>query len=245
MHGEFLFFMATGLFAQVVDGALGMAFGTISATVLLGAGIPPATASASIHTAEIVTTAVSGLSHLWFKNVDRRLFTWLVVPGIVGGIAGANLLTHLPGQAVRPFVAAYLVLAGMLIMWRAFRPSHTVMRPATLVPLGLVGGLFDSFGGGWGEIVTSTLVAKGTTPRYAIGSVAASEFFVASATATTFAASIGIAYWPIALALVLGGVCAAPLAAYIATRIRARTLMVLVATVIVALSTRTLVLALT
>lgn len=245
MDSEFLIFVLVGFAAQLVDGALGMAYGVISSSVLLSIGVPPAAASAAVHASEVVTTGISGASHAMFKNIDRGLFVRIAIPGVIGGIVGAFLLTNLPADSIKPFVAAYLLIMGLLILRKALRPIPPPQAPRALIPLGLAGGFFDAIGGGgWGPIVTSTLLAQGTQPRYAIGSVNLSEFFLAIATSATFIAAIGLDYWRLALALLIGGAIAAPLAAYAAGRVPAKPLMLLVATVIILLSARNIWLAL-
>ena len=242
---DFLLFVAIGFAAQLVDGALGMAYGVTAMTVLLSLGIPPAPASASVHTAEVVTTGISGLSHWGFGNVDRYLFQRLVVPGMIGGAIGAYVLTAVPGEAVRPFVSAYLLAMGALILLKAMRPPAPPREPRGLRPLGLLGGFLDAVGGGgWGPIVTSTLVGTGAAPRYAIGSVNAAEFFVTVVVAATFVVTIGVTHPRVVAGLLVGGALAAPLAAYVVRYLPTRPLMILVGTVVVLLSARGLVQAL-
>lgn len=173
MWDDVLLFVTIGFVAQMIDGAIGMAYGVISSSVLLSLGIPPATASACVHAAETFTTAASGAAHWRLGNVDRRLLLRLAVPGMIGGAIGAYVLTALPGEKVKPFVNGYLLLIGLLIVWRALTTKPDPDSPPSRVaPLGFLGGLLDSIGGGgWGPIVTSTLIGQGTTPRYAIGSV--------------------------------------------------------------------------
>jgi len=243
MFEDFAVFVAIGFAAQLVDGALGMAFGLISTSVLLGMGVPPATASAAVHAAEIVTTGASGYSHFRLGNVDRALFRKLVLPGVVGGVIGATALASVPGELIKPFVNAYLIVMGLVVVFKGLRrispPSHL---PRAVRPLGFCGGLFDAMGGGgWGPIVTSTLLGWGAEPRRAIGTSNAVEFFVASAVAATFVLAIGLDLWPIILGLVIGGAVAAPLAAYAAKLAPPRPLMLLVGAVVIALSLRDLV----
>jgi len=242
---QILLFAAVGFCAQMIDGALGMAYGVSSTTFLLSLGVPPAVASAGVHTAEVFTTMVSGVSHLRFGNVDRRLLKRLVIPGVIGGVLGAYVLTSVPGRVIKPFVAAYLLLMGIRIFWRAFRKvRESAGSYKRMFPLGLVGGFLDAIGGGgWGPVVTSTLVANGHTPRYAIGSVNLSEFFVTVAEAITFFALIGLVQWQILVGLIIGGVVAAPLAAYICKRVPTKALMIIVGIVITGLSLRTIFLA--
>lgn len=244
---EILTFAAIGFAAQLVDGTLGMAYGITATTAMLSLGITPAVASASVHAAEVVTTGVSGFAHWQFGNVDRALFRRLVMPGMIGGATGAYLLASVPGDAVRPFVNAYLLAIGGLILLKALSRTRPVEgRPRRLPLLGLSGGLLDALGGGgWGALVTSTLVGNGATPRYAIGSANLAEFFVTGAVSATFVFTIGLTLWPIIVGLILGGAAAAPLGAYAARRVPTRPLMVLVAVAVIVLSVRGLAQALT
>lgn len=234
---EFIQYAGIGFLAQMVDGALGMAYGVLSTSFLLGAGIPPAAASASVHTAEVVTTGLSGLSHAYFKNIDRRLFRRLAVAGMIGGAVGAFLLSSVPADAVRPFVAVYLGLMGVVILRRAVRwGRRTEPKETAVAPLGFVGGLLDALGGGWGPIVVSTLVGRGGTPRYSIGTVNAAEFFVTLATSVTFVITLGIQHWTIVLGLLAGGALAAPFAGYFSKHVPARLFTYLVGIAIVLIS---------
>ncbi len=245
MDQDILLFMIVGFLAQMIDGALGMAYGVSSTTFLLSIGIPPAAASASVHTAEIFTTAASGLAHLRFGNVDPYLFRILLLPGIIGGVVGAYILTAVPGAVIKPFVAVYLLLMGAVILRKALRTVHEATVKTRLVPLGFIGGFLDAIGGGgWGPIVTSTLVARGNHPKFAVGSVNLAEFFVTVAQSVTFVLTIGVVHWRIIVGLIIGGILAAPLAAYVCKKLPVRALMILVGALIIALSLRTIYLAL-
>lgn len=234
-------YIIVGFIAQMIDGSLGMAYGVSSTSFLLSLGIPPVTASASVHTSEIFTTAVSGLSHLRFGNVDKELFRKLLIPGVVGGILGAYILTAIPGETIKPFIAFYLLIMGLVILWKAFRKVKEKKVKTKLFPLGISGGFFDAIGGGgWGPIVTSTLVARGNNPRFSIGSVNLAEFFVTVAEVATFLTIVGLAHWKIIIGLIIGGVLAAPLAAFLCKRVPSRALMVMVGVLIIALSIRTI-----
>jgi hypothetical protein len=234
-----------GFLAQVVDGALGMGYGVISTSFLLSFGVPPAMASASVHTAEVFVTGASGIAHLGNGNVERRLVMRLVVPGVIGGVLGAYVLTEIPGERIRPVVALYLLVIGAVILRRALAQRAPRLRLVRLAPLGFVGGFLDSVGGGgWGPIVTSTLLVQGQAPRSAIGSVNLTEFFITVAQAATFWALLGEVQWPVALGLLGGGVLAAPLAAYACRRLPARVVMGLVGALVLVLSLRTIVQAL-
>ena len=247
MDFHILFFVLVGFIAQLIDGALGMAYGVSSNTFLLSIGIPPASASASVHLAECVTTAVSGLSHWRLGNINWYLIKRLIIPGMLGGITGAYILTSIDGNVIKPYVSGYLLLMGVIILVKALRKVHVHNDVKThLVSLGLVGGFFDAVGGGgWGPIVTTTLVARGNHPRFAIGSVNFSEFFVTFAQSVTFLLTLGVLdTWKIIIGLLVGGVLAAPLAAIAARKLPHRILMGMVGVLIIALSARTIILSL-
>ncbi|HNS52866.1 MAG TPA: sulfite exporter TauE/SafE family protein [Anaerolineae bacterium] len=240
-----LIFMAVGFFAQIIDGALGMAYGVSSNSVLLALGVPPKIASACVHMAEVVTTAISGFSHFKVGNVDKNLALRLIVPGVLGGVLGAYLLTQLDGDKIKPYICIYLLIMGLVILYRAFRAwREREINKNLIPPLAIVGGFMDAIGGGgWGPVVTTTLVASGKQPRFAIGSVNMSEFFVTFSESITFFFTIGAlftGYWRIILGLLLGGAIAAPLAAYVCKFIPRKTLMILVGLVIIFLQVRTL-----
>jgi uncharacterized protein len=237
-----LVFIVIGFIAQMIDGALGMAYGVSSNTFLLSLGIPPAAASASVHAAEVVITGISGLFHWQFGNVHPDLIKRLLIPGMVGGMIGAYLLTSVDATVIKPFVAVYLMTIGLVILGKAFaKPRHLEVRKG-LIPLGFVGGLMDAIGGGgWGPIVTSTLVALGNNPRFTVGSVNATEFFVTVSESVTFILVMGSSYLDfgkVILGLLIGGALAAPIAAFAASKLPRRLLMVLVGLLIIVLSVR-------
>jgi uncharacterized protein len=242
MWEDILLYVAVGFAAQMVDGSIGMAYGVTSSSVLLSMGISPAVASACVHAAETFTTAVSGAAHWRFGNVDFALVRRLAIPGAIGGAIGAYVLSNIDGNAIKPYIAGYLLLMGAFILWKALRPTAQPTEPPQHVgPLGFVGGFMDSIGGGgWGPIVTTTLIGSGTTPRYAIGSVNLAEFFVTLTISATFLFTIGLELFPIIAGLIVGGVIAAPLAAYATRYLPDKALMVIVGLVIVILSLRTI-----
>jgi uncharacterized protein len=233
-------FAALGFVAELFDSALGMGFGVITTALLLGLGLAPASVSASVQVAKAVTGAASGLSHAAFGNVDRLLVIKLTIAGVAGGIIGAFALSGISSDIARPIVAAYLLLAGIMIVLNARR--RVIALPMLDHPwsLGLIAGFLNAIGGGWGPLVTSTLIAGGRQPRIAIGSANFAEFVVAIATSATFVLTIGLDHLPIALGLSLGGVLAAPLGAYLARRVSPRPLMIAVAITIIAVSAGTL-----
>jgi uncharacterized membrane protein YfcA len=237
LGSHFLVFVAIGLCAQLVDGALGMAYGLVSSSILLAMGMPPAAVSASVHTAEVFTTGVSGAAHGMLGNVDRRLMLRLAVPGVVGGVIGASLLSRVDGDAIRPWIQAYLFVLGLLIILRAAGrrlPRGEVRRVGVL---GFMAGLLDAIGGGgWGPMATSTLLAGGGEARKSIGTVSASEFAVTLAISITFLLSIGIEHWRLIVGLLLGGVIAAPIAALMVRHVRERLVLFAVGGLVIAIS---------
>jgi hypothetical protein len=227
---EHFWIAVVGFVAQAIDGALGMAFGVISTTALLTTGITPAQVSAIVHTAEIATTGAAAASHWWHRNVDVKLLIALALSGIVGGVIGALVLSNVDSAAIRPFVAAYLLVTGLLILLKASRRTPLSDAEVTYAaPLGLVGGFLDAVGGGgWGPLVTSTLIGSGHAPRRVIGTVSTAEFCVTTAIAAAFFTQLGSEHLDLVLALVIGGLFAAPLAGFVAKRVRPRPLMLAV-----------------
>ena len=247
MDYNIIVFILFGFIAQLIDGALGMAYGVSSNAFFLSLGIPPSIASACIHTSEVFTTAVSGISHFKFGNVDRNIFLRLLIPGVIGGVLGAYILTELPAGKIKPFVSIYLLMMGILILIKVFKKTGQTKTKTKAIPLGVVGGFFDAIGGGgWGPIVTTSLVANGNHPRYAIGSVNSAEFFVTVAESITFFATIGallFQHWEKIVGLMIGGILAAPLAAWVCKKLPHNLLMILVGLLITGLSIRILYLA--
>jgi uncharacterized membrane protein YfcA len=230
--------VVVGFFAQVVDGALGMAYGVTATTFLLATGASPGAASASVHIAEIFTTGVSGISHAKFGNVNKQLFVRLLVPGILGGVLGAILVTQIDGAIFKPYISTYLLLLGIYILSKAFRPLRLrTEAPRHVGKLALFGGFVDAAGGGgWGPVVTSTLVSSGNDPRTTIGSVNFAEFFLTLTSAAVFSLLMETNTWPIIVGLVFGGLFAAPFAAVLCKKLHARTLLILVGTLIIIIS---------
>jgi uncharacterized membrane protein YfcA len=228
-----------GLFAQVVDGALGMAYGVTSTSFLLSIGVAPAAASASVHIAEVFTTGFSGLSHWKLGNVNKALFKRLVIPGVIGAVVGAYILTSLDGKVLRPWISSYLLIMGLYILLKAFRPIVIATDPPTYVaPLALTGGFVDAVGGGgWGPVVTTSLLGSGQEPRRTIGSVNAAEFFLAIASGLSFAIMGGFTVWTTIAGLIFGGLFAAPLAAVLTKHAPTKLLLVIVGLLISGLST--------
>jgi uncharacterized membrane protein YfcA len=231
---DILPFILVGFGAQIIDGALGMAYGVISSTLMLTLGVPPAAASAGVHAAETCTTGVSAISHIWQRNVDWKLFSRLVIPGIIGGVTGAYVLSNIDGTAIKPFIQVYLVLIGIWLVWRGFHYPPQSRSPRMITPLGLVGGFMDATGGGgWGPIVTSNLLIQGASPRHTIGTVNSVEFILTLCISITFMLNIGLAAFTLAtVGLLLGGVVAAPFGAMLARHIAPRVLLVSVGVIL-------------
>lgn len=241
MTTDFHWYVLIGFAAQLIDGSLGMAYGVTASTLLLGLGVPPAATSATVHAAECFTTGVSAISHHAFGNVNRSLFRRLLVPGIMGAVLGAYVLSSFPGDVLRPYMAGYLLMMGCVIVLKAFRefPPRTVSTH--LVPLGFFGAFADAVGGGgWGPIVATTLIVRGNDLRATVGSVNAVEFFVTVAASVTFVLTLGLTHWSIILGLAVGGVMAAPLGAWACKCLPIKPFMVLVGILVIGLSLRTL-----
>lgn len=249
MEDSFILFMAVGFLAQIVDGALGMAYGVVSSSVLLAFGVPPAAASASVHAAEMFTTAASAGSHVWHRNVNWRLFRMLAPVGILGGVLGTYVITAIDGNVLKPYVAGYLGLMGLYILYRAYHGVKPIdqHKLAVVAPLGAVGGFVDAVGGGgWGPVVTTGLVGTGGAPREVIGTVNTVEFFLTAAISAAFLTALLTGHWAEAeglttyawavAGLIVGGVAAAPLAGYATRVLPHKYLMVGVGTLISLLS---------
>lgn len=229
-----------GLLAQMIDGALGMAYGVTASSFLLAAGASPLTASGATHLAEVFTTGISGVSHLRMGNVNKKLFLSLVIPGVTGGLIGTYVLGNIDGALLKPWISGYLLLMGLYVLAKAFRRIvlvKTDVRPSRVAPLALFGSFMDTTGGGgWGPIVTTSLVGAGHDPRTTIGSVNFAEFFLTIAVSAAFFSILDSSIWLTVSGLVLGGMFAAPFAAYVTRHIKTRYLLVLVGTLISGIS---------
>jgi uncharacterized membrane protein YfcA len=232
--GDIAPFIAIGFAAQMIDGALGMAFGVISTTLLVSMGVPPAAASAGVHTVESFTTGVSGISHAFHRNIDWRLFARIVIPGIIGGVLGAYVLTRISAETARPIVLTYLAGIGVYLLWRGATHRHREREPRVVAPLGFAGGFLDAAGGGgWGPVVTSNLLVQGSNPRKTIGTVNTAEFFVTVTISATFIVALGWEAFTVAtVGLLIGGVVAAPLGALVAKRVKPDFLLTMVGVVL-------------
>ncbi|OQA01244.1 MAG: Sulfite exporter TauE/SafE [Planctomycetes bacterium ADurb.Bin401] len=240
MDTEFFLYVAVGFIAQLVDGSLGMAYGVSASSLLLAFGVPPAVSSATVHAAECFTTGASAISHHAFGNINWKIFRSLLLPGIIGAVLGAYILVNLPGDILKPYIAVYLLIMGFIIVKKAF--SHIVPKNVSthLVPLGFFGAFIDAIGGGgWGPIVTSTLIVRGNHVRQSIGSVNAVEFFVTLAASVTFILTLGFGNWHIILGLAVGGLLAAPIGAWACKHIPAKPFMAFIGLLVIGISIRT------
>lgn len=243
LNRTFVAFIFVGFVAQLVDGALGMAYGVSCSTLLLSFGVSPKLATSSVHISEVFTTGVSGLSHLRFKNIDKLLFIRLVITGVIGSVTGAYLISEvLDGTKIKPFIAAYLLFLGGIILFKGLKNRirhNDKVRHAEM--LALFGGFLDAVGGGgWGPIVTSNLINQGKNPRETIGTVNTAEFFVSFFSTGVFLIFVGVQNWRIILGLIIGGVIAAPIGAYFASRVNRRTMMILIGILIMLTSAYTI-----
>jgi len=238
-YKDFISGFIVGLVAQTIDGAIGMAYGVTATTFLLSQGVSPAIASSSIHIAEIFTTGASGLSHWRLNNIDKKLFLNLVFPGIIGGLVGVLILTNIDGKILKPWISLYLVLMGLYIILKAFKKNIFAekINAKKITPLALVGGAVDAVGGGgWGPVVTTTLLSSGHEPKTTIGSVNSAEFFITTSTGLSFSILIGVSSPEIIFGLILGGILIAPFAAKITTKLPTKLLMFIVGMLITSLS---------
>ena len=244
---QFVYYMLGGFIAQMIDGALGMAYGVSASTFLMSFGVTPAVASMSVHTSEIFTSGVSGFMHLRFGNVHTKLFKSILIPGVVGAILGAYILSEFEkyNAVIKPLVGVYTLILGIIIIRKVIKKSNKRKNVKKVGWLAVTGGFLDSIGGGgWGPVVSSTLIASGKNPRLIIGSVNLAEFFISLASSFTFFTIIGGSYWQPILGLILGGVCAAPIAAHLSKKLNVKAMMIMVGIVIIIVSLRIIILTL-
>ena len=241
LNGDFLWFMLGGFIAQMIDGALGMAYGVSATTFLLSFGVSPAVASMSVHASEIFTSGVSGLMHLKFGNVNSKLFKVIVLPGVIGSIIGAYILTEFESynSIIKPIVGGYTLILGIVIIVKVVKKHQKRKKLKRVGWLATAGGFLDAIGGGgWGPVVSSTLIASGKNPRLVIGSVNLAEFFVSLASSFTFFTLIGGSGWQTILGLILGGVVAAPIAVHLSKKLNVKAMMIFVGIVVIIVSLR-------
>ena len=242
LSSDFALYLLIGLAAQLVDGALGMAYGVTCTSFLLSMGVTPAISSASVHVAEMFTTGASAISHFRFKNINKKLFKSLLIPGVLGSVTGAYLLSDvIDGNVIKPYMAFYMLVLGVIIIRKAIQKNFVKSKTKRIGLLAATGGFLDSIGGGgWGPIVTSTLLGQGRDPRYTIGSVNAAEFAITFASGITFLIFHGVNSWQVVLGLIVGGVIAAPVGALVVGKIKRKPLMLTVGILVILLSLRTI-----
>jgi len=242
-NGDFVIFLLIGIFAQLVDSTLGMGYGTTCTSFLLSFGVNPAISSMAVHVAEMFTTGASAISHYKFKNINEKLVLRLLIPGVLGAVTGAYLLSDvIDGEVIKPYIALYMMILAIVIILKGLRKKIVKKETKQIGLLAVFGGFMDSIGGGgWGPIVTSTLMGRGGDPRYTIGSVNTAEFAVAFSSGITFILFEGISGWRVIAGLIVGGVIAAPIGAYLVNKIPRKPITILVGVLLVFLSLRTLI----
>lgn len=233
---EFGWLIAVGFAAQLINGSVGMGYGLVASGCLAALGVSPALTSAAVHAALIATTGVSSASHAWFGNLDRKVFFSLLLPGVLGGVIGASVLAHVPTQVIQPFVWGYLLITSLFVLGRVILHRRPLAVGAPGRSLGAVAGFLDAVGGGgWGTITTTTLIARGVAPRFAIGTANAVEFFVTLAISVALWFQVGRVRYDMVVALLIGGASAAPVAAWVTRHVPARAAATAVGLVVFAL----------
>jgi uncharacterized protein len=242
INTDFFLFLLIGIVAQLVDGTLGMGYGATSTSFLLLIGVPPAISSTGVHVAEMFTSGASAISQHKFGNINKKLLYNLLVPGVFGSLLGAFLLSkYIDGNAIKPYISVYMIVLAIIIIRKALLKNIKKQKTKRLGVLAVFGGFMDAVGGGgWGPIVTSTLIGRGRNPRYTIGSVNAAEFAIAFASGVTFLILGGIQGWQVIIGLILGGVIASPFGAYLVTRVPRKPMQIAVGVLIILISLRTL-----
>jgi uncharacterized protein len=241
MDHDIIIYIIAGFIAQIIDGALGMAYGVSASSLLMGFGVPPAVVSSTVHAAECFTTGASAISHHAFGNISRDLFRRLLIPGIIGAALGAYVLSSFDGEIIKPYIAGYLLLMGIVIIVKAFKRFPPREVTTKLTPLALIGAFMDAVGGGgWGPIVATNLIVRGNSVRETVGSVNAVEFFVTMSASITFFLTLGLDHWQVIAGLAAGGVIAAPFGAFLTKKLPHRPMMVTVGVLVIVMSARTL-----
>lgn len=243
----FYWMLLVGIFAEIVAGSMGMGYGVICTTTLLFLGIPPHAVSASIHSAESFTTAAGSISHIKLKNVSKSLVKKLAVPAIIGAIIGAISLTYLGeyySKITKTVISFYTLYLGFKIFLNAFKPKQnkSLKKKTNLTRLGIIGGFIDSFaGGGWGPLVTGTLIKNAFTPRFAVGSSTVAKFILTITAAITFFFTLGIQHWNIILGLLIGGIITAPFSAMLTAKLPVKNMFLIIGTLVIIMSSITII----
>ena len=246
IHPTFYYFLIAGFIFAMIDGAIGMSYGVTSTTFALSMGIPPASASTAVHVSEILSNGIAGWMHFRMKNVNMRMFWMLVVPGIIGAVTGAYILSSLEEYShyTKPVISLYTLILGIVILRKAFKVNgkRVVNKIKKVIPLGFGGGFIDAVGGGgWGSIVLSTLIAGGRNARYALGTVKLSRFFIALMSSLTFITMLDGIHWNALLGLVIGSAIASPIAARLSSRISVKVIMVAVGIIVILASSKSII----
>ncbi|MCX8523774.1 sulfite exporter TauE/SafE family protein [Chryseobacterium formosus] len=242
----FYWMLLVGVFAEIVAGSMGMGYGVICTTTLLFLGIPPHAVSASIHSAESFTTAAGSISHIKLKNVSKSLVKKLAIPAIIGAIIGAISLTYLGeyySKITKTVISFYTLYLGFKIFLNAFKPKQnkSLKKKTNLTRLGVIGGFIDSFaGGGWGPLVTGTLIKNSFTPRFAVGSSTVAKFILTITAAVTFFFTLGIQHWNIILGLLIGGIITAPFSAMLTAKLPVKNMFLIIGTLVIVMSSITI-----
>ena len=242
----FYWMLLVGVFAEVVAGSMGMGYGVICTTTLLFLGIPPHAVSASIHSAESFTTAAGSICHIKLKNVSKSLVKKLAIPAIIGAIIGAISLTYLGeyySKITKTVISFYTLYLGFKIFLNAFKPKQnkSLKKKTNLTRLGVIGGFIDSFaGGGWGPLVTGTLIKNAFTPRFAVGSSTVAKFILTITAAVTFFFTLGIQHWNIILGLLIGGIITAPFSAMLTAKLPVKNMFLIIGTLVIVMSSITI-----
>ncbi len=242
----FYWMLLVGVFAEIVAGSMGMGYGVICTTTLLFLGIPPHAVSASIHSAESFTTAAGSISHIKLKNVSKSLVKKLAIPAIIGAIIGAVSLTYLGeyySKITKMVISFYTLYLGIQILSNAFKPKQNkaLKKKTNLTRLGVIGGFIDSFaGGGWGPLVTGTLIKNSFTPRFAVGSSTVAKFILTVTAAVTFFLTLGIQHWNIILGLLIGGIITAPFSAMLTAKLPVKNMFIIIGTLVIVMSSITI-----
>ena len=242
----FYWMLLVGVFAEIVAGSMGMGYGVICTTTLLFLGIPPHAVSASIHSAESFTTAAGSISHIKLKNVSKSLVKKLAIPAIIGAIIGAVSLTYLGeyySKITKTVISFYTLYLGIQILSNAFKPKQNkaLKKKTNLTRLGVIGGFIDSFaGGGWGPLVTGTLIKNSFTPRFAVGSSTVAKFILTVTAAVTFFLTLGIQHWNIILGLLIGGIITAPFSAMLTAKLPVKNMFIIIGTLVIVMSSITI-----
>lgn len=242
----FYWMLLVGVFAEIVAGSMGMGYGVICTTTLMFLNIPPHIVSASIHSAESFTTAAGSVSHIRLRNVSKSLVKKLALPAVIGAVIGAVCLTYLGeyyAKITKTVIAFYTLYLGFQILSNAFKEKQNkaLKRKTNLTRLGVIGGFIDSFaGGGWGPLVTGTLIKNAFTPRFAVGSSTVAKFILTITAAVTFFFTLGIQHWNIIIGLLIGGILTAPFSAMLTAKLPVRKMFIVIGLLVIVMSSITI-----